>query len=279
MEPRPAVAGVRLIIGAGQSNMSGRGDLPDHHPLLEPHPHIWQFGATHAALVPATVPLDMHDDASGLSPLTVLAHHYAADHPQDLVLLVPAAHGGTGFSTSSAQVLPEGFHRGNPGGGSWQLDHHEPTNLATAMLRQVRAARTAAYERWHVAVSPTAFVWHQGEADTQSRATTYPALFRALVEKVRDEVAAPSMPVLIGGMVPEWVAADPIRSRVQEHLSSLPESIPHAAFVPGPTGCHRDGDLVHYGWEGARELGARYYRALTDLTGDSAPAGRLRAER
>lgn len=279
MRAVPPISDVRLIIGAGQSNMSGRGDLPDRDPLLQPHPRIWQFGAKASALGPATVPLDMHDAASGLSPLTVLAHHYALDHPQELVLLVPAAHGGTGFSTSSAHVLPEGFHRGNPGGGSWQLDHDDPTNLAAAMLGQIRAARAAAQQQWHVAVSPTAFVWHQGEADTQSRTTTYPALFRALVEKVRDELSAPSLPVLLGGMVPEWVAADPVRSRVQEHLSSLPDTVAHAAYVPGPAGRHREGDLVHYGWEGALELGTGYYRALMELTGDSAPAGRVAAER
>ena len=91
-----------VFLAAGQSNMSGRGIVGVADGGRYVQPRIAQFGYTRRVLETATVPLDMHDTSSGLSPATTFAQAYLRNQPPHVgVLIVPAAHGGTGFTTST----------------------------------------------------------------------------------------------------------------------------------------------------------------------------------
>ena len=104
-EPAPPastaqVTVLHVFLAAGQSNMSGRG-RPSGGAYDPTDPRIFQYGATNRTFRPATVPLDMHDPATGISPATTFAREYLKTQPPNVgVLIIPAAHGATAFTTA-----------------------------------------------------------------------------------------------------------------------------------------------------------------------------------
>ena len=264
-----AVTAVHIIIGGGQSNMSGRGTpwAAEYDPIDS---RIMQYGSknnTAGIITPATVPLDMHDAASGLSPLTIFAREYLRSQPPGvLVLLVPAAHGGTGFWTSSETPLPAGYIAPNPGGGTWTFDRVEPVNLYQAMLAQAQAAKVKAQADYGVVPTFAAFLWHQGEHDSGHTAADYATRFDALVGNLRSQLATPALPVILGGMVPDNTNIyNPI---YQAHVQT-PARLERCAFVEGQANTGRHNDLVHYGRAGVELLGkamaGAHTRALSNV--------------
>ena len=74
------------------------------------------------------------------------------------------------------------------------------------------------------------------------------------------------VPFLIGGMVPEWIAADKkIRGPIDAVHRSIPSHRPQTAFVEGPAGANGANDGIHFNAAGARELGLRYYRTFSGM--------------
>lgn len=253
---RPTVTDVHVAIVAGQSINSGRG-LPISATLDPIDSRIWQYGSGRIEITPATVPLLQHDTPTGLSPATVFAREYLRTLPVGhVVLLVPAAHGDTALTVDAVN-------------GVWQYGYtgaHTP--LAALMLAQTQRAIAQAGLVWpRATVTTDVFLWAQGEADAAAAVTeaAYAAGLDALIGGVRTTLGLPALPVVVSGMVEEWVAASAAaRTPVKYALLNTPKRLDRTAYAPGPIDASNYNDLVHYARAGVERLGRAMFTAYTD---------------
>lgn len=268
-----SVSELHAFIIGGQSNMSGRGTPygAEYDPVDS---RILQYGSrlnTTGKITTATVPLDMHDAPGGLSPATVFAREYLKTQPANVgVLLIPAAHGGTGFYTSSETPLPAGYVTPNAGGGTWQYNRSEPVNLYQLMVAQTTAALAAAPAQYGIPASLKGFLWHQGEGDTtQTDQAGYAGHFDALVTDLRSRFGA-TLPVVLGGMSPDWIGAVANRLAIRAAHVDTPRRLTRSAFVKATPDTGKYQDEIHFGRAGVEFLGAgyaeAYKRALANIT-------------
>lgn len=256
---------VHVILLAGQSNMSGRAE-PVPEGVFDPR--VFQYGAHRRVIEPATGLLDMHDTPTGMSYALVFARDYAARLPENsVILLVPGAHGGTGFTTTIQDPPPPGCS--TSAGGTWQVGRTSSTiNLYDRLLEQASAALIAAREHFRAAVTVRALLWHQGENDALNGINefAYAAHLKALIHGVRVHVGEPDLPVLIGGMSPEWMRRTPGAAAVHRAQRHLARDLRRTAFIPGQQGTGRPGDAIHYSRAGAEHLGIHTALALREFS-------------
>ena len=188
---------VHVLIGMGQSNMSGRG-TPTSAEIDPPDPRIFQYGAHATDITQATVPLDMVDTPSGVSPLTLIAREYVQRLPTgDVILLIPAARGSSTLGTAT-ETDPNGV---------WNAAYTGTSDDLYGMAKaQIDAALAAVSEKWPNATKKvTGMFWHQGEGNLGTSESDYATRFDAIVSDLRTHLSDPDLPVVLGGMVTEWV--------------------------------------------------------------------------
>lgn len=250
---------VHVLIIIGQSNASGRG-LPISAEIDPPHPRIFQFGANSAVISEATVPLDMVDSAYGISPLTLIAREYMQRLPdEDVLLLVPAARGGT----------PLGAADDEHANGVWNAAYEgESVDLYGLAKAQIDGALAAAVERWPKASRRIMGVfWNQGEGNPGTDEATYASRFDAIVADLRSHLSDPDMPVVVGGMVPEWVTAEsPDLDAVLAAHIDTPNRLVRAGYAIPPANSGGNANLdpedrVHFHRAGLEELARRMLAA------------------
>lgn len=255
------VSVLHVFVAVGQSNMSGRG-LPIWGSDNAVNPRMLQYGAKLRTLRPATVPLDMHDRASGISPATTFAREYLKTQPSHVgVLIIPAAHGNTRFVNA-------------PGTLTWAVGAASAPKfdlpaLAVAQARDgIAAARAAGYS-----VDLKGVLWHQGESNAGMSTSEYSAELDELIAYFRRRFAEPKLPFVVGRMAPEGIAAQPARIPVDVSHRQTPDRVPYTGFAPSMTGGVNEGDNVHFSRTGIEFLGktylAGYLRADEQLTGSS----------
>jgi Carbohydrate esterase, sialic acid-specific acetylesterase len=254
-DPRKSGADVVLLLG--QSNMQGAG-LPYDPALDMKFEGVDQYagsGPRAGTVVPAEDSLFhvnqyLFEGAPAVGPGMEFGRQLWLNQQADRrVLLVPAARGGTGFTGTKDY--------------SWDPDNTAATvNLARRGLDA--CARALALNPSHRLV---AILWHQGEADAMARVAErwYRQKLLQLIDLFRAEFGP--VPFLVGGMVPEWLAANPGVLPIDAVHRSIPAERPLTAFVEGPMGAATPGDIIHFNAAGARELGLRYFRAYSELTG------------
>lgn len=246
---------VHVLIGMGQSNMSGRG-LPISAEMDPAHPRIFQYGANASEITTATVPLDMVDAAYGISPLTLIAREYLQRLPDDdVILLIPAARGGSvlGSDTSTSSS------------GVWNVAYAGASvDLYALALTQIDAALAAAVAQWPTASRRfVGMFWHQGEANaTTTSESDYAARFDAIVADLRSHVGDSDMPVVLGGIVPEWAAiTSGAENIVAAHVDTPNRLVRTGYAYPPDNGGGNFGldpsDRVHFNREALEELSAR----------------------
>lgn len=255
---------VHVMIAMGQSNMSGRGEPTDAE--LDPDDsRIWQYGSGANAITQATVPLDMADVPAGLSPITVIAREYLKRLPPgEVVLIVPAAKGASVLGAVDTEAV----------NGVWSVNYVGASlDLYGLAVSQIDAAIAAAGEKWSTAeVVVTGMFWHQGEGNASTSTADYKTRFDAIVSDLRSHLSDADMPVVLGGMSPEWVAANPSLDNIVAAHIDTPSRVVRTGFAPGPVdACARAGNQVHYHRTGVIELGKRmlaaWDRALLNETG------------
>ncbi|MGO4803818.1 sialate O-acetylesterase [Arthrobacter sp. 2MCAF15] len=245
----PSVKVLHVFLAAGQSNMSGRG-LPVGGANDAEDPRIFQYGAKLRTFRPATVPLDMHDAATGISPATTMAREYLKTQAANVgVLIIPAAHGKTGFTRA-------------PGTLTWSVGaaispaSDLPGLAVTQTLEGIAAARAAGY-----VVELKGILWHQGENNSAMSTAAYSSKLDQLIEFFRTKLAAPNLPFVLGRMAPEGIAVVPGRSNVDESQQETPARVPYTGFAASEAGGVNAGDITHFSRTGIQYLGRTYLAA------------------
>jgi hypothetical protein len=250
----PAQAGttikvLHVFLAAGQSNMSGRG-LPIGGADDAQDPRIFQYGAKVRTFRAATVPLDMHDTATGISPATTMAREYLKTQPDNVgVLIIPAAHGRTGFTNA-------------PGLLTWSVGaailpaSDLPGLAVTQTLEGIAAAKAAGY-----VVELKGILWHQGENNSSTSTAGYSAKLDQLIAFFRTKLAAPNLPFVLGRMAPEGIAGIPGRVNVDKSQQETPARVPYSGLAASMAGGVNVGDITHFSRTGIQYLGHSYLSA------------------
>jgi len=261
-----AITTLHVFLAAGQSNMSGRG-LPIGGAADAVDPRIFQYGAKVRKFEAASVPLDMPDIPSGLSPATTMAREYLKTQPADVgVLIIPAAHGDTAFTSASGALT------WSVGAASAPEDDL-PTLAVEQTLSGIAAAKKAGY-----AVELKGILWHQGESNSATSASVYSAKLDQLIAFFRSRLSAPKLPFVVGRMSPEGIAATPGRANVDKIAYQTPGRVAYTGFAPSLACALNPGDTTHFSRVGVEYLGRAYlsaYRqaiANTQASGTATPA-------
>lgn len=262
-----ASTGYDVIIVAGQSNAGEPVVLPFTVNETDERVAYWDRATSSIATVPA----------ASTALWAEVGRAYVAAHPNRSVLVVPAQSGSTGFSSTSIDPAPTGYHVRS--GGTWDRTLTADTNnLALRMRTDAINAVAAAGAGARV----VGFVWAQGEDDTVPNVgapalteAQYAAKLDDLIGWVRSQLGVGSLPVVVRSMVPEWIDSEsvsrPAVLGVHAAQVDTPRRVVSSAFVFGPWNLAAyDQFRIHYSPSGMRE-GARlvvdaFYRARMNQT-------------
>lgn len=244
--PCRPVSGFDVVLLAGQSNMVGLGTPIDLTYLDNPDPRIQQWAGSGTYLgqqIQAIDALQHHNPvANKVGPGISFAKWYVRKYGRN-VLLVPTAHGATGFTTTSVSPAPAGYHT-VAGGGSWDKDATDGgTNLYEFAVAQVNAAIASNPNNRIVAI-----LWQQGPGDgafvgAGVDEAEYQAFMDALVDNFRADITgAANVPILIGREPVDWYALHPEDEFLDDVHLNMPVAKDLVAWVePGPVGATLDG--------------------------------------
>jgi hypothetical protein len=256
-----AVTTLHVFLAVGQSNMSGRG-LPTDEKAAAEDKRIFQYGATKRTFRPASVPLDMHDTARGLSPATAMAREYLKTQAADVgVLIIPAAHGDTRFTSA-------------PGSLTWSVgaasapEYDLPALAVKQTLSGIAAGKAAGY-----AVVLKGILWHQGEGNSSMTTAMYSADLDQLITFFRGRLSAPKLPFVVGRMTPEGIAATPGRGNVDKSHYQTPGRVAYTGFAPSLACALNAGDTTHFSRVGIEYLGRTYLSAYRQAIANTQASG------
>jgi len=227
---------LNIFLLVGQSNMAGRGRPGEVAELT--HPQVFMFREDR--WTEAVEPL--HTDKPEIAGIG-LGMSFAVELIERLGLapvgLVPCAVGGTPLS------------RWMPGNDLYE--------------NAVSIARSA-LDSGNIA----GILWHQGEGDSGSTddATTYGERFRNMIQGLRSDLPAGSVPVIAGELGPFLRNHEGCEffELVNRQLRELVGVMPMYACASA-AGLQDNGDHVHFAAASLREFGRRYAKRFEELTG------------
>ncbi len=246
-----------VILLLGQSNMSGRAR--DFTPTIDHgDPRILQYSYD-GVLKPAIDPLGHPDKAQLGGPGMAFAREYLTMLPAtDEILLIPAAFGGTSFSTPDS----------NKNNLSWDPSRPaDPNNLYERSLTQVKGALTkisisTKIEGALLNIGGTDALNHLAPASFQEKLDT-------MISAYRSRLTRPDLPFVLGPSRPDVIAANSWYQAINDVQIATPARVSHTAYIPGAIGSdfYNVNDSVHFNMVGDRAMGLQYAHALQELLG------------
>lgn len=246
---------IHVVVIAGQSNAVGRGVVLNAALTDPTNPNIYQFGSKVQTLRVASEPLDHHDPATGFGPGLQIARYMIDALPaDDVIVLVPTAHGGTPLCSDAALAWRWGV----------------AGNLTALAIAQTDAAIAAAKAQWPgAAVKVEGIFWVQGEQDGYNTvaAATYQADLEALIAGLRDKYGA-TVPFVMGQMLRAYFATG-TTAQINWAHTRVAAKLPRIGFALSPT--EQNGDNVHYSAAGQRKLAAGMFAEWARAKAGRAP--------
>ncbi|CCH00874.1 putative carbohydrate esterase [Fibrella aestuarina BUZ 2] len=236
---QPIPAKLHLYLLAGQSNMAGRGAPAETD--KQPNPHILMLNQANQWVV-ATEPLHFDKPSVvGVGPGLAFARAMLAADTTAYIGLIPVAVGGSAIDSWQ----PGGYHDQTK---SYPYDD---------ALRRAKIALPSGTLR--------GILWHQGESDSKPELVAgYDQKLITLINRFRQELAAPNVPVVVGTLGDFYVRQNPAAAQINAQLRNLPTRLPVVACIEA-TGLTDKGDQTHFDTPSARELGRRYAEAMRKL--------------
>ncbi len=226
-----------LVVLAGQSNMSGRG-VPKPEDKVA-HPRVLMLDRK-GDWVPCVDPIHYDAGTVGVGPGKTFAEALAESDSSVVVGVVPCAVGATPIS---ALEPGKSFRKGK--------DEWHPYDDCVARVRRAQRDGTLA-----------AILWHQGESDcTREEGYLYQARFPALVARLRADLGAEEVPLVVGGLAQKnatgWFGK--ILSNVQRYTCEYLYG--PGAFVASLPEYKLNPDGVHFSRDAQVDFGKRYFAA------------------
>lgn len=232
----PAKEVFRVYLLMGQSNMAGRGELTPDSQTTDPR--ILAM-LPEGRWVLAKNPL--HEKIGRVEPGVGPGYSFATTmlgtDATIVIGLVPCAVGGTPLK------------RWEKGGDLYQ--------------RALERAKLAAQAGVLAGV-----LWHQGEADTDKQpwADSYEARLSRMFEDLRRDLGQPELPIVVG-QLGEFLVSEkhPYVETVRAALRHMPARVPLVGYADS-TGLKDKGDKLHFDTAAQKEMGARFARAMQELS-------------
>jgi hypothetical protein len=248
--PRELQGELAMFILAGQSSMSGRGDIPGSGQAT--HPRVFALGNDYRwrlAREPVDDPKDQVDPVSkdpdaGFGPSMAFATTLLQERPDMAVGLIPCARGGSSIY-------------------QWQRNLSE-NSLYGSCLKRARAATTMG--------EVAGILFFQGEADAMDPALYTESVvlpdewgdrFVSMVNGWRGDLDMPQLPVVfaqIGSHAAPQIFVN--WTVVQEQQSQV--QLPYSAMITTSDLALKDG--VHFTAESYHTIGERFAEAYLNLT-------------
>lgn len=233
-----------LYLLMGQSNMKGRGNMPDE-PLRDPQIVMMHKGtdkwflARHPLhLTGDPVTFEGHDNA-GVGPGLAFGQALAQANPDTRIGLIPCAVGGTRI-------------------GLWQPG-------ARRFEDTIRRARLALDSGPKGKTRIMGTIWLQGEADSRAdRVGEYADALNTMIDGLRKELEEPDLP-FVASTILELREDIELRKSINEILLSLPTRRDHTACVDARDLNGHIGDMVHIDTPSQDEIGRRMAAQMVKL--------------
>lgn len=220
---------------ATQSNMLGRAaDSADAWPANV------QFAAQDGSLI---APSGNIPSAAGDSGPFTLAKHFAlaflAARPNDSLIFVPGADGGTGFAN-----------------GNW--------NPGDVLYENLRTLTSTVLSNNPSAVLRCVLVQgFESDAVNAMSVSAFNGAVSAFIDGLRSAWNAPSLPFVFGEMADDFVGTSADRIAIRDAALAIPESHDRVAVASSRTPTVLDTfDGTHFTTDALVELGGRHYAAL-----------------
>jgi hypothetical protein len=235
-----------LYLLMGQSNMKGRGIMPDepkHDPrivMMHLKDDSWYLARHPLHLAGDAKTFAGHDNA-GVGPGLAFAETLVAQNPKVALGLVPCAIGGSSINL-------------------WQ----KGAKLYVEALRRAKLAQQTAAP---VKARIRGVLWLQGEANANAAGLAgYEAKLLKLIDDLRAELALPDLPFIactIGEMGDAARLAD--KTAMNRLLLALPAKRANTACVDARDLKTHIGDNVHFDTPAQNEIGKRFAAELNGL--------------
>ena len=249
-----------VFILAGQSNMDGRGSAGDltgeREKYAKPLDNVFiVYGNGPKVLADAPQPLapgfavppgkkdalgdvDKKPAVKKFGPEIGFGHAIAEAFPGKKILLIKSSKGGTSLKKD------------------W--DPENPKSLYASLLSLTQKTLNSLKDHGDT-YTLHAFLWHQGESDVALPAEEYEKLFTAFAGKLRKDLAAPNLPIVLGE-----VYDNGNRDTVLTALRALTKSLPHTALASAK-GLKTSDPGTHFDSASVITLGQRYAEATLPL--------------
>lgn len=221
-----------LYLLIGQSNMAGRGKVdPASNGERE---GIWVIQADNQ-WKKAKDPVHYDKPAvTGVGPGMSFAEKIREINPEKAIGLIPCAVGGSRIDDWA------------PG------QKHEQTGIYAydAMLERVENAKKNGKIK--------GILWHQGEGDSgPERSAVYDKKLKAFFKKLRKDIGAKKVPIIIGTLGDFYVKKNPAAAAINQVIEAFPLENKRV-YAVSSSGLTDLGDGTHFDAASARELGRRY---------------------
>ncbi|MEO1771607.1 sialate O-acetylesterase [Candidatus Enterococcus ferrettii] len=224
---------MKSILLIGQSNMAGRGFIEEVTPIYHEHIQMlrngrWQMMAE---------PIHFDREVAGVGPAASFALEWVNQHPDEELGLIPCAEGGSTID-------------------EWALD--------SSLTRHAISEAKFALENSEL----VGILWHQGESDSLNQLyRTYAPKLKALFDYLRQELNAPEIPIVIGGLG-DYLGKNGFGASAVEYkeinqlLKQAADQEDNCYFVTAK-GLTPNPDGIHLNAVSQRKFGLRYYQAFS----------------
>jgi hypothetical protein len=153
--------------------------------------------------------------------------------------------------------------------GDWNVDRPGQADACyRAMIDETKAALAAAQAKG-VTLRPRAFVWVQGESDANAKdAPTYVANLSAMLQRLRTDLNAPDMILLLGVNTRFGNGKNAFMPKIIAAQQEVAIALPRARYVDTAGAETLPPSHTHFTAVGTLEIGRRYAEAL--LSSESA---------
>ncbi|MCS4302577.1 sialate O-acetylesterase [Chryseobacterium sp. BIGb0232] len=226
---------IHSFLMIGQSNMAGRGYSKEVQPIYDEHIKMQRNGLWQIM----SEPINFDRPSAGIGLAASFAASWRLDNQQDEIGLISCADGGTSLD-------------------DWAVDGALFENAISQAKLAQRTSRIAG------------ILWHQGENDcSPEKAERYGEKFSVIIERLRQELNIPEVPLIIGGLgdflsngiFGQYFASYPLINHALEEFATT-----HAnCYFVTAKGLTANVDSIHFNALSQRLLGVRYYNAFRDL--------------
>lgn len=224
---------MKSILLIGQSNMAGRGFIEEVPPIYHEQIQMlrngrWQMMAE---------PIHFDREVAGVGPAASFALEWVKQHPDEKLGLIPCAEGGSTMD-------------------EWALD--------SPLTRHAISEAKFALENSEL----LGILWHQGESDSLNQLyKTYAQKLKELFDYLRQELNAPEVPIVIGGLgdflgKSGFGASAVEYQEINQLLQQTAEQEENCYFFTAE-GLTANLDGIHLNAISQRKFGLRYYQVFS----------------